>query len=37
LGRLDEAESKYYECLEIDKNDEISQRQLAYIKAVRSE
>lgn len=36
LGRLDEAEKKYLECLAVDKNDKKSQGELAYIKQLRS-
>lgn len=35
LGRLDEAETKYEECLEINTEDEIALRQLDYIRSTR--
>ncbi|MDH5434287.1 MAG: tetratricopeptide repeat protein [Gammaproteobacteria bacterium] len=35
LGRLDEAEKKYNECLKINKNDEAAKQELIYIKQLR--
>jgi len=35
LGRFDEAEAKYRECLKIDGNDETALRELEYIKSLR--
>lgn len=37
LGHLDEAERKFMECLEINKDDEIAQQELDYIQQVRAE
>lgn len=37
LGHLDEAERKYLECLEIDKDDQIALQELDYIRQVRAE
>lgn len=36
LGKLDEAEAKFKECLKIDKNDEGALRELKYIEHARS-
>ena len=36
LGRLDEAEAKFLECLEIDQDDEAAKRELAYIADLRA-
>jgi tetratricopeptide (TPR) repeat protein len=36
LGKLDEAEAKYKECLEIDRNDKNALQELEYIKELRS-
>jgi tetratricopeptide (TPR) repeat protein len=36
LGRLEESEAKYRECLAIDKNDKKSKDELTYIKQLRS-
>jgi Flp pilus assembly protein TadD len=36
LGRLDEAEAKYKECLAMDPNDAKAQHELEYIRAVRA-
>lgn len=35
LGKLDEAEAKYQECLEINSEDEIALRQLEYLRSIR--
>ena len=35
LGKLDEAESKFRECLELDPNDEKAENEIAYIESLR--